>query len=87
MKAFLKIALLVVLAVVAVKLLPLTFALGCVLALAVLALMAVGVSLIGALLAAVVVVVVASSPIWVPVLAIVGLVALCKRDNGGRAGA
>jgi hypothetical protein len=56
--------------------------LGCVLALAVLALIAVGVSVMAALLAAIVVVAIASSPIWIPVLAIVGLVTLLKRGNG-----
>jgi hypothetical protein len=81
-KAFLKVILLVVLAIIAVKLLPLTFALGCVLALAVLALVAVGVSVMAALLAAIVVLAIASSPIWIPVLAIVGLVTLLKRGHG-----
>lgn len=87
MKTLLKVVLLVVLAVVALKLLPLTFALGCVLALAVLALVAVGVSIVGALLAAVLVVTVATSPIWVPILALVGLITLFRRGNGRPAGA
>ena len=87
MKAFLKVVLLVILAVIAVKLLPLTFAVGCVLALGVLALTVVGVSLIAAVIAAVIALVVALSPILIPVLAIVGLVALLKKSNGRPAGA
>lgn len=86
MKGFLKVVLLVLLAVIAVKLLPLTFALGCVLALAVLALTAVGVSFIAALVGGVIALVVALSPILIPVLAIVGLVALLKKSNDRPAG-
>ena len=85
MKAFLKIVLLVVLAVIAVKLLPLTFAVGCVLALGVLALTVVGVSLVTAVIAAVIALVVGLSPILIPALAIVGLVALLKKQSNGRA--
>ena len=87
MKRFLKIVLLVVLAVVAVKLLPLTFALGCLLALAVVAVIGIGVSVVGALIGGVVVLAIAAAPIWIPVLALVGLVSLLKRSNGGPAGA
>jgi hypothetical protein len=84
-KSFLKVLLLVVLAVIAVKLLPLTFALGCVLALAVVALIAVGVSVAAALFGAAVVLAIALSPIWIPVLAIIGLVTVLKGGNGGPA--
>jgi len=87
MKGFLKILLLVVLAVIAVKLLPLTFAVGCVLALGVLALTVVGVSLIAAVITVVIALLVALSPILIPVLAIVGLVALLKKSNDRPAGA
>ena len=85
MKTFLKIALLVVLALVAIKLLPLTLALGCLLGLAVAALLAVGVSALAGMIAIALVVVAALAPLWIPVLAIVGLVSLLRR--GGRRGA
>ena len=87
MKGFFKILLLVILAVIAVKLLPLTFAVGCVLALCVLALTVVGVSLIAAVISVVVALLVALSTILIPVLAIVGLVVLLKKSNGRPAGA
>ena len=88
MKSFLKVVLLVIVAVIAVKLVPLTFALGCVLAAGVLGLIAVGASAIAALAGAVITLVAVLSPIWVPALAIVGLIALikrCTRRNGGLA--
>jgi hypothetical protein len=79
MKSFLKIFLLVVLALVAIKLLPLTIALGCMLALAVGGLLVVGVSAFAAVLGVAIAVVAALAPLWIPVLAIVGLVSLLRR--------
>ena len=79
MKTFLKIFLLVVLALVAIKLLPLTLALGCVLGLAVAALLAIGASALAGLIALALVVVAALAPLWIPVLAIIGLVSLLRR--------
>src|SRR5437588_10381383 len=81
MQTFLKVVRLVVAALVAIKLLPLTFVLGVVLAVAVLALLAVGVSVIAALLVAAAILLMVLSPIWIPVLIIVGIVALIKRAN------
>jgi hypothetical protein len=82
MKGFLKIVLLVVVALMAVKLLPLTFAVGCLLAAAVLGLVAFGVSVVAVLFGAFVVVAAALAPIWIPVLAVVGLISLMKRPSG-----
>jgi hypothetical protein len=81
MKTFLKIVLLVILAVVAVKFLPLLFGLGCVLAAAVVGLLAVGASAVAALFGTMFALAVLLSPIWVPVLALVGLIALIKRST------
>ncbi len=81
MKTFLKVVLLVIAAVVAVKLLPLTFAIGVVLGLGVVALAVVGVSVLAGLAALVVVLAAVLAPIWIPVLALVGLIALIRRSN------
>ena len=81
MKTFLKIALLVIVALVTVKLLPAIFGLGCALAAAVLALVAIGASAVAALIGGVIALAAVLSPIWVPALAIVGLIALIKRDS------
>jgi lysylphosphatidylglycerol synthetase-like protein (DUF2156 family) len=85
MKTFLRVLLVAVLVLVALKLLPVTLALGCVLGAALLAALAVGLSLAVAALGVALAVAAALSPIWVPVLAIVGIVSLCRR--GRRAGA
>ncbi len=85
MKAFLKIVLLVIAAVIAVKLLPLTLAAGCVLGLVLVGVAVVGVSVIAVVLGALLLIALVSSPIWLPILALAGLIALFKRDNGGAA--
>ena len=79
MNSFLKIFLLVVLALVAIKLLPLTLAMGCVLGLAVAGLVLVGVSALAGMLAVAVGIVAALAPLWIPVLAIAGLIAVIRR--------
>ena len=79
MNSFLKIFLLVLLALVAVKLLPLTLAVGCVLGLAAAGLVIVGVSALAGMIAIAVGIVAALAPLWIPVLAIVGLMAVIKR--------
>jgi hypothetical protein len=79
MNSFLKILLLVVLALVAIKLLPLTLAAGCVLGLAVGAVLLAGVSALAGVLVVTVSVVAALAPLWIPVLAIMGLVAVIRR--------
>ena len=81
MNSFLKIFLLVVLALVAIKLLPLTLAAGCVLGLALAGLMIVGVSALAGMLAVAVGIMAALAPLWIPVLAIVGLIALIRRGS------
>ncbi len=79
MNSFLKIFLLVVLALVAIKLLPLTLAVGCLLGLSLAGLMLVGVSALAGVLAVAVGLVAALAPLWIPVLAIVGLFAVIRR--------
>ena len=87
MKAFLKVVLLVIAAIIAVKLLPLTFALGCALAAGLLGLIVLGVSAFFAILIAAIVVVAVLSPIWIPILALTGLIALIKGDTRKSRGA
>jgi hypothetical protein len=68
MKTFLKILLIAVLALIALKLSPVLFVLG-----------ALGASLVVALLAVVVGIALALSPIWIPVLIVMGLISLFRR--------
>jgi hypothetical protein len=85
-KTFLKVLLLLVAALLALKFLPLIFGLGCAFALAVLGAIAVGASTIVALVGTALVVAALLSPIWVPILLLVGVIALVKRSgrkNGG----
>lgn len=81
MKTFLKVLLLVIVALVAVKLLPLTIGLGFVLGLLLVALLAVGLSVVGGIAALTLFLGALLSPIWIPVLAVVALIALIKRAN------
>ena len=80
-KNFLKIVLLVIVAIVAVKFLPLIFAFGFVLAGAIVGLIALAGSAIVALLGSVLVLVAVTSPIWVPLLALIGIILLVKRSH------
>jgi hypothetical protein len=84
-KTFLKVVLLVVLALIAVKLLPFTFALGCVLAAAMVALLVLGASMLGVVFGATLLLAAALSPVWLPVLVLIGLIALLKRTTSGPA--
>lgn len=81
MKTFLKILLVAALLIIAIKFSPVifVFALAGLVAAAVLGV--VGLSLVAALLAVLLAFAVALSPIWIPVLAIVGLVSLFKRSG------
>ena len=79
MNAFLKLLLLVLGAVLAVKFLPEMFAFGCLLATTLLGLAVLGLPLLAALGAALMALVVLLAPLWVPVLLIVGIVALVRR--------
>lgn len=81
MKTFLKVVFVVLAALIAIKLLPLTLALGVVLGFTVVALAAIGVSAIALFFGLAITVAAVLSPIWIPVLAVVGLIALLKRGN------
>ena len=80
-KGVLKVVLLVIAAIVAVKFLPLIFAAGCALAAALVACIALGASAMVALFGTVIVLTAVLSPIWIPVLALIGLITLVKRSN------
>ncbi|MFI5335835.1 MAG: hypothetical protein ACHQ5A_03575 [Opitutales bacterium] len=81
MKTFLKVLLIAALLLIAIKLSPIIFvgALLGVLAAAVLGV--VGFGLVAALAAVVLAFAVALSPIWIPVLAVIGLVSLYRRHH------
>lgn len=81
MKTFLKVLLFVILAVIAVKLLPVTLALGCILAVGIALIAAVGVSLLAGGIWVALAIVAVLSPIWVPILAIVGIIMLLRRSG------
>lgn len=84
MNTFLKVLLLAALLVVAVKFSPLLFV-GALVGLVVAAVLGViGVSLITALLAVVLAVAVALSPIWIPVLVVLGLISLFRKSDDRR---
>lgn len=79
MNTFLKILLIALLVVVAVKLLPVTLAIGCLLAGAAVLALVVGASAAVLLFGIVALLAAVLAPIWLPVLIIVGIVALCRR--------
>ena len=81
MKTFLKVLLIAVAVVIAVKLLPVALALACVLAACVGVVAAVGVSLAAGVLCAGLLLALVLSPIWLPVLALVGLISLVKKGG------
>lgn len=81
MKTFLKIVGLVILAVIAIKLLPLTLALGFILGLLAVGLVVLGMSIVAALACLTAVVAAALAPIWIPVLVVAGIVALLRRSS------
>lgn len=87
MKTFLKVLLIVVAVVIAVKLLPIAFVVGCAVAALLAGLAVLGVSLAALLICAALAVAALLSPIWVPILAIVGIVALCRRSGNGNGAA
>jgi hypothetical protein len=86
-KSFLKVVLLILAAVIAVKFLPLIFGLGCLLAGLLLGGIAFGISAVAAFVACVIALLAVLAPIWLPILALVGLIILIKRGgtrkNGG----
>jgi hypothetical protein len=81
-KTFLKIALIVLAALLAIKLLPLTLAAGFFLAAVALLILVVGASAAAVLFCVAVILAAALSPIWLPVLAVIGLVSLIRRSRG-----
>ncbi|MBA4137408.1 MAG: hypothetical protein C0518_08855 [Opitutus sp.] len=82
MKTFLKILLVAALLLVAIKLGPVIFVGALIGLFAAAVLGVVGLSLLVALLAVLLAFALALAPIWIPVLAIIGLVSLFKRSNG-----
>jgi hypothetical protein len=82
-KTFLKVLLILVLALIAIKMLPVTIALGCVLGLTLAVAAVLGVSLLAVLLGAALLAGALLTPVWLPVLMIVGLIALVKRVTRG----
>ena len=78
MKTFLKVLLIAALLIIAIKLSPLLF-LGAIIGLIAAAVLgSIGLSLVAALVAVLLAVTVALSPIWIPVLCIIGLVKLFR---------
>jgi hypothetical protein len=81
MKTFLRVLLILLLALLVLKLLPLIFILGLGLFIAVVVVGALALGLAGALLGVAVGLVAVLSPIWVPALIVVGIIALLKRST------
>jgi len=79
MKSFLKVLLVVWAAVVAVKLLPLTLAMGFILGLVLVGLLALGLSVVAVVAVMAVAIAAVLAPIWIPALVILGLIALIKK--------
>jgi hypothetical protein len=84
MKAFLKVVLLVVLALVALKFLPVTLGLGFAVGLLLVAFFALGMSMIAGIAVLALFLGVVLSPIWIPVALLVGLIALIRRGTRKR---
>ena len=81
MKTFLKVLLLAALLIVAIKLSPIIFLAALAGLLAAMVLGVVGLSLVAALAAVVLALAVALSPVWIPVLIILGLISLFKKTG------
>lgn len=79
MKTFLKVLCLVVLAVIAIKLLPATIGLAFLVGGALVALVAAGFSVLAGIALAGVILAAVLAPIWVPLALLVGLIALVRR--------
>ena len=81
MKTFLKVLLMAALLVIAIKFSPVLF-IGALVSLFMAAVLgAVGISLIAALCAVVLALAVALSPIWIPVLVVMGLISLFRKSE------
>ena len=81
MKTFLKVLLLAVLLIVAIKLSPVIFFLAFVGLIAAFGLGVLGLSLLAVLVAVALALTVALSPIWIPVLIVLGLISLFKKSG------
>lgn len=79
MKTFLKVLCLVVIAVIAIKLLPATIGLAFLVGAALVALVAAGVSVLAGVALAGVILAAVLSPIWLPVALLVGFIMLVRR--------
>jgi hypothetical protein len=85
MKTFLKALLVLVAVVVALKLLPFALALGCVIVACISVVASIGLTVAAALVCTGLVLALVLSPVWLPVLAVVGMFALVKRVATRRA--
>lgn len=81
MKTFLKVLLIAALLIVAIKLSPIIFVSAALGLIAAAALGAVGLSLLAVLVGVLVAFALALSPIWIPVLVVMGLVSLFRRKE------
>ena len=81
MKTFLKIILVAALLVVAIKISPVLFVAAFAGLVVAAVLGVVGISLLAGLVAVLLSLAVALSPIWIPVLCIVGIVSLCRKSE------
>jgi hypothetical protein len=81
MNTFLKVLLAAVLLIVAIKISPILFVVALAGLIAAVVLGAVGLSLLAALVAVVIAFAIALSPIWIPVLCVIGLVKLFSRED------
>jgi hypothetical protein len=87
MKAFLKVLVLVILALVAIKLLPLTIGLGFAAGLLLVGFVALGLSVLAGVAVLALFLGAVLSPIWIPVALLLGLIALLRRAGRKRVGA
>lgn len=78
-KTFLKVLLLVILALVAIKLLPLTIGLGFATGVLLVGLVMAGLSLLAGIAVIALVLGAVLAPVWIPVLLLVGFIALIRR--------
>ena len=79
MKTFLKVMLILVAVVLAIKLLPLALGLACAIAGGIAVLVVAGLSLMAGLVGAAMLLALVLSPIWLPLLALVGVIALIRK--------
>lgn len=81
MKTFLKVVLLTIVVLIAVKFLPLIFGLGWLFAGAVVGALAFTASALAAVAGSFLVIALILTPVWLPLLALIGMIALVKRSQ------